>query len=146
MAYCEVQDVLDRLSQVGVLYQTDDDDDGSYSTSDADLIETCIAEAAVEIDAALAPWFDTPRSTAGNAWLNVRCLDLASERLCERKGQTAPVSIAAAAERSRAWLELVRRGKESDVGMRVPGLEYPGDSDTITAAEQGRPRVVNHRR
>lgn len=139
------QDVLDRLSQTGVLYQLDDDNDGAYEAADTALVMTCIDEVCVEIDAALAPWIDVPRDAVGNEWLAVRCLDLAAERLCERKGQTPPDSIVNAARRTREWLELVRHGKNSENGMRVPGLTYPTDGDTYTAINIGSPRVVNHR-
>ena len=146
MAYCTVNDVIARLSQSGVLYIVDDDNDGTLDTAEEAYIASAIADASVEIDEALTPWFDDPSQCSGNPWLNVRCIDLACERLCGRKGQTPPETIVARAQYARERLDLVRRSRNAQDGLRVPGLIYPGDTDTERNRIVGKPLITKPRR
>ena len=143
MAYCTVQQVSDRLLAVGVLYAVDDDADDTLDAGESDLVQDAIDDAATEIDEALAPWLDDPRTADGNEWIRVRAIDLACERVCERKGQVAPEGIKAAAQRSREKLDLVRRGTTAQNGLRVPGISYPGDTDTSRLKQIGLPQIGN---
>lgn len=138
MPYCGRQDVIDRLSASGVIYVTDDDgDNGDPSPDELAFIDQAIAACDAEIDAALLPYIPIPID-GSNEWLRHRDVDLAVERVIERKGQSVPSSLTEAAHRSRQWLEMVRKGE-----MRVPGLTYPSDSTTGMDAPIGLPRVVN---
>lgn len=134
--YCDRRDLIDRLSEAGVLYIADDDSTGGASSGELEAsLDRAIAAASAEIDAALTPIARLPLDVE-LAWLRDRAVDLASERLAERKGGPVPTALAAAATRSRAWLEAVRAGK-----LRVPGLASPRDLPPGSGA--GRPRVAN---
>lgn len=137
MSYCTQQDLVDRLSAVGLAYLADDDDDGEVSGSDEErLLDAVISAADAEIDLALAPHVELP--VASNDWLRDRAVDLASERLAERKGHAVPTGLWTAAARSRRWLDAARRGE-----LRVPGLVYATDGDEEWKHAVGQPRVVN---
>jgi phage gp36-like protein len=138
LAYCVVQDIIDRLSSAGVLYLVDDDNDGVLDASESAYIQTAIDEIATEIDAALAPSFNTPLTLDGNVWVKVRAVDLACERLCERKGQNPTQSVTLAAERSRQMLDQVRMRE-----LRVPNAVYPGDGFDIERRKFGLPLAFN---
>lgn len=139
MSYCTRQDLVDRLSAVGLAYLADDDDDGEVSGSEEErLLDAVIAAADAEIDLALWPHVDLPIES--NDWVRDRAVDLASERLAERKGHAVPAGLWTAAARSRRWLDAVRRGE-----FRVPGLVYTVDGDEEGKRTLGRPRVVNPR-
>lgn len=138
MAYCDPEDVIDRLSGTGLVYVADDDaDDVASQAEQSASLDHALAAAGAEIDAALAPHVALPLA-ASNPWLRQRAVDLAVEHLVERKGSGVPASLAAAAARSRIWLEAVRAGK-----LRVPGLAYPGDSFARERGALGLPRVAN---
>lgn len=155
MSYCSIEDVIARVGAVGVINLGDEVGDSDNSSSEESsssvivseenlaLVESSIEEAATEIDAALTPWLNDVTTAYGNQWLRYKCIDLAAEILCGRKGQPVPESFADAAERARQKIELVRRGKTSANGIRVPGLVYPGDGDTTTRQVIGTPIVAN---
>jgi len=138
MPYCSRQDIIDRLSAGGVIYVTDDEgDDGDPSPDELAFIDQAIAACDAEVDAALLPFVSLPIGTT-NEWLRHRAVDLAVERVIERKGQSVPTSLMEAAKRTRQWLDLVRKGE-----MRVPGLAYSSDSDTVAEVSAGWPRIIN---
>ncbi|MBY0587104.1 DUF1320 domain-containing protein [bacterium] len=136
MTYCSVQDVVDRLSETGVLYAADDVN-GSLSSDESNrAIVSSVEAAQAEIDAALASRVSLP-IVGTNEWLRYRAVDLAAERLAERKGQNVPTSLQEAARRSRQWLQEVRLGTQL-----VPGLSLNGPvGDAPTAP--GSPRLAN---
>jgi phage gp36-like protein len=139
MSYCSVQDVIDRLSETGVLYVADDDGNGSLSSDETQrAIRSSIDAADAEIDAALASRVTLPIG-GGNEWLRYRSVDLSAERLAERKGQSVPTSLKEAARRSRQWLEEVRQGTQL-----VPGLTlFANPTSSATSSAPGSPRVAN---
>ncbi len=138
MSYCSVQDVIDRLSATGLIYVADDDGDGTVSGSETTAaVEASIMAANAEIDAALVGRTNLPIGSPGD-WLRHRGIDLAAERLAERKGHGVPVSLAEAARRSREWLEEVRTGKRL-----VPGVTFSASSSADGTSPPGFPRVVN---
>lgn len=137
MPYCSSDDLVQRLSASGIVYLADDDGDQSASPSEQSLaIDAAIASADAEIDAALAARVTTP--APANDWLRHRAIDLAAERLAERKGLSVPESLAAAARRSRAWLEEVRQGTRAIPGLAASNLDSVGP-----APGAGQPRVLN---
>lgn len=138
MGFCSEQDIIDRLTTTGIIYSHDDDGDMSYEAADTALIEDTIAQIDEDIKVYLSPSFTTPSSLMGNVWLKSKAVDLVCERVCERKGLTAPQSIKENAERARAWLERVM-GRE----VRVPGATYPGDGSDIERRQFGLPRAWN---
>ena len=138
MAYCVVQDIIDRLSSTGLLVLVDDDNDATLDASESDYVQDAIDDISTEIDAALSTSFEDPSSLSGNVWIKVRAVDLACERICERKGATAPSSISAAAQRSRDMLDQVRMRE-----LRVPNATYPGDGFEIERRKFGLPRAFN---
>lgn len=144
VGYCSRQDIENRLSRAGLLWLVDDDLDGKANeTEKAAAIDVAIAQAGTEIDAALAPIFDSvPLPDAGeNEWLKYKALDLAVEWLANRRGKNAPDQVVKAADRARAILERVRL-----MQYRVPGLVYPTDQVAETDRQRlGRPRVTNPR-
>lgn len=135
MPYCTRQDLVDRLSGSGLLVTADDDQDGAASGAEGAALDRAIESASAEINASLAPRGLIPWAT-GNAWLRDRAVDLAAERLAERRGGVAPASFTAAAGRSREWLDQVRRGE-----LRVPDLVAPAQNADLSAP--GSPRVGN---
>jgi phage gp36-like protein len=138
MSYCSRQDIIDRLSASGVIYVVDDDgDNNTPSPDELAYIDQAIAACDAEIDAALLPYVSIPID-GFNEWLRHRDVDLAVERVIERKGQSVPSSLKEAADRSRRWLELIRKGE-----MRVPGLAYASDMSGEADSSLGQPRVVN---
>lgn len=136
MSYCTREDVVRQLSERGLAYLVDDDGDDSASGAELAALDAAVESAAAEIDLALLPHVWLPLTTP-NAWLRDRAVDLACERLAQRKGQSVPASLAAAARRSRVWLEQVRTGQ-----IRPPGLDYAGDADPRRRFA-GLPRVLN---
>ena len=138
MAYCTRQDLIDRLSETGLLFVTDDDADEAASERERTAsLDRAIVAAGVEIDAALLPHSDVP-VTASNDWLTQRAIDLAIEHIAERKGSIVPASLAEAARRSRTWLDQVHRAQ-----LRVPGLVYPADRFPDAVRRAGLPRLCN---
>ena len=142
--YCVRQDIIDRLSQTGILHVSDDD--AKETVGETELrrsVDPAISAAAGEIDAALIPWIEVPLSQNEddlNQWLRDRAIDLASEYIAARKGGKVPESFGKAAERSREWLKEAREGK-----LRVPGLVYPTDAFDLQLRVMGKPRVMNPR-
>lgn len=140
--YCENQDVINRLSSVGALYCVDDDNDGTLNATETALITDAVESVSAVIDGYLTPVIETvPISqTSGslNRWLRDRCVDLACERLCSRKGKAVVKSIKEMADWARGELDKVQ-AKE----MRVPGLVYPGDGFVSERRQIGRPVVAN---
>jgi len=140
--YCLNQDVIDRLSSVGILYCTDDDQSGTTGASETALITDAVESVSAVIDGYLTTVIETvpivQTSTTLNRWLRDRCVDLACERLCGRKGKSVVGSIRATADWARNELEKVQN-KE----MRVPGLTYPGDGFVNERHQIGRPVVAN---
>lgn len=139
--YNKQQDVIDRLSETGVLYLADDASAGSVSAAVQERIDDARRDAAAEVDAALAPWlvvvpFSQDEDSL-NPWLRARSIDLAAERLAERKGTVVAESITLAATRARELLEHVRTGR-----MRAPNVPYPVDSFDDAKRQIGRPRVA----
>lgn len=138
MSYCSLQDVIDRLSATGLIYVADDDGDGTVSGPETTAaIVASILAADAEIDAALVGRTTLPISSPGD-WLRHRGIDLAAERLAERKGHGVPISLAEAARRSREWLEEVRTGKRL-----VPGVTFAVSRTADGTSPPGFPRVVN---
>jgi len=140
--YCTEQNIIDRLSLAGLMYLLDDDADESYESADSDIVAEAINDASDEIDVYVARWFENPRTTlSGNSWLKGRCVDIACERLCERKGQNVPASLLSAVGRTREWLAAVATGD-----LRIPQAVYPTDGTNIEdLREFGLPRVSNPR-
>lgn len=140
--YCLRQDVIDRLSDTGILYCVDDDQDGALDSSEGELIDDAIEAVSAEIDGYLTPVIEVvpvvQSSGSLNRWLRDRCVDLACDRLAGRKGKKVVASIAGKAALSREWLELVAAKT-----MRVPGLTYPGDGYREERLKIGRPVVGN---
>ena len=88
MSYCSRQDIVDRLGATGLVYVADDDGDQSVSNDEEEkAIEPALASAESEIDAALLPYVTLP-IIRPSEWLRHRAIDLAVERVIERKGQT----------------------------------------------------------
>lgn len=140
--YCSRDDLKRWLSDAGVVYVADDGADGAADETELGALDRAILSAGAEIDAALTPFFNTlplPQDDATrNQWLKDRCLTLATEYVCRRRGAKVPRAVLEAAERAREWLETVMAGD-----MRVPGLVYPLDQDDEAQRKMGLPRVVN---
>jgi phage gp36-like protein len=137
MPYCERRDLIERLSETGLLTVLDDADEAAQSFEASTNLDCAIAAASAEIDAAIAPWTALPFN-GSSEWLRQRAIDLAAEHLAERKGAHVPASFVAAAARSRIWLDQVRLGE-----FRAPGLVYPADAFSPDERRTGLPRVVN---
>jgi phage gp36-like protein len=107
-----------------------------------DLMYDAVESVSAVIDGYLTTVIETvpivQTSTTLNRWLRDRCVDLACERLCGRKGKSVVGSIRATADWARNELEKVQN-KE----MRVPGLTYPGDGFVNERHQIGRPVVAN---
>lgn len=146
MAYCTNADVTNRLSSIGILYLVDDDNDGVLDVSEDAYVTEAISYATTEIAESLAPWFDDPFAVTTNAWITDRCVDLACERICGRKGQDPPAIILQAAQAAREKLEKARSGRHAPDGLRIPGLIYPGDTDTLKNQIYGKPIITTPRR
>ena len=138
MAYCTEQDIIDRLSAVGLLYPLDDDGDASYESADSAIVANVIEEVTAEIDAYIQGLFADTLALHGNVWLKVRAVDLACERICQRKGSNPPDSIVYSAEKAMESLEKVRVRE-----LRIPNATYPYDAMDSTKRRAGYPRVFN---
>lgn len=140
--YCTNAQVMDRLSNTGLLFLVDDDDDDTYDSSESDHVDDVIEESCAEIDSFLSQKFDLPLSTSNASadWLRMASLNLVVERLFERKGGNIPSGIQIAAQRTRAYLERVREGT-----LRIPGMTYPEDEESIQERREfGFPLVSNN--
>lgn len=138
MSYCTRQDLIDRLGVQGLLYVADDDGDAWASEREQQMsLDPAIANADSQIDAALGAQVEVPVAQA-NEWLRHRAIDLALEHVLGNKGGPIPSAVALAADRSRRWLDEVRRGV-----FRVPGLVYPLDGEPRASRPSGLPRVGN---
>jgi phage gp36-like protein len=138
--YCLEADVTDRLRQSGVDYLADDDLDESIDSDEtAASLTKAVAAAAGEIDTALQKFFVVPLSQSENN-LNRRlrsvAVDLAAEWMAGRGGGDVGDALSGAAQRAREFLADVATG-----AARVPGLAYPGDSDSDRIRRLGRPRA-----
>lgn len=138
MGYCTEQDIIDRLSATGLLYPLDDDGDASYEAADSAIIADIIDEVTAEIDAYIQGLFTDTSALHGNVWLKVRAVDLACERLCQRKGANPPDSIVYCSERALELLDKVRLRE-----LRIPNATYPYDAMDTLKRRAGRPRVFN---
>lgn len=139
--YALRQDIIDRLSQVGVDYLADDDFDEETSEAEAVIgIDAPLRDVASMIDAALQPWMDVPISQDEND-LNRRLrqlsIDLTAERVCSRRGHKVPQSLIDAAERARGDLDRIRDGDD-----KVPDLDYPEDGYSTQLRGSSRPIVA----
>lgn len=144
--YCSTQDVTDRLSENGVRYHADDDNDGVVSDAEsAAAIAPAIRMANAEIDEALCRWLNSvplpQNEDTRNAWLRERAIALSAEYVAARGGSNVPTSLTLAADRARESLAQVRLGPWD--GIRVPCLVYPGDEYVEERRCVGVPRVAN---
>lgn len=144
--YCSTQDVTNRLSENGVRYHADDDNDGVVSDDESTAaIAPAIRMANAEIDEALCRWLNSvplsQNEDSRNSWLRERAIALSAEYVAARGGASVPTSLTQAADRARASLVEVRLGPWD--GIRVPGLSYPGDEFIEEKRCVGVPRVAN---
>ncbi|MBX9770804.1 MAG: DUF1320 domain-containing protein [Candidatus Obscuribacterales bacterium] len=139
MAYCNEQSVIDRLSNTGILFIADDDEDNTLDTNEMAFVSQAILDTSTEIDVALATVIDLP-IVGTNLFLQRINVDLAAERLCERKGGEVPAGILAAANRARTWLSMIMKKQ-----IRVPGITYPQDLYTKEDLARRLPKIVNRR-
>ncbi len=138
MSFCEVQDIIDRLSATGILYAVDDDNDGTREASEEAYLQDAIDFAeSTEINPTLLTITETPSIYEGNDTLKWWTVDIASERVAQRKGQTAPESLTQAAQRARDFLTLFREGK-----YMIPGIKPPAVQRDIEFRNLGRPRIA----
>jgi phage gp36-like protein len=140
--YCTAAALVSRLSEPGLVACADDDGDGIASaTEKAAALTPSLAWAATQIDAALlTAGIDAPLvqdESNLNAMLEQIAIDLCMYRLATRRGQGASQSMIDAAEMARSDLKRIASG-----ALRVPGIEYPGQS-IDTRAAIGRPVAAN---
>lgn len=138
MAFCSVQDVVDRLSSTGILVLVDDDNDGILDASEEAYIEDAISYAAsTEINPALMTVTASPSSYEGNETLKWWAVDLACERITQRKGASAPDPVVAAADRVRENLRAFRENR-----LIIPGVVPSNVSREQEFRGLGRPRIA----
>jgi phage gp36-like protein len=121
LAYCSVANVQARLSDAGVLYCVDDNNDGDLDTEEQAVVEAEIQRCSRQIDRYLDRWVDTPLDAVPDD-IEGLCVDLVAYRLSGRKGMQPPAIFVQAATDAREFLAEVKAGD-----TRVPGLTYPTD-------------------
>jgi phage gp36-like protein len=138
--YATLSELVSRLSAPGLKYLLDDNDNGTLDLigDEPIYLSDALRLTAVEIDAALCPFFDMPFDGRTNDWLVRMHVDLATAWLASRKGANVAEDLKANAAQVRAWLEKIRNGE-----MRVPGLVYPSDKWLFKTRNSGTVRVQN---
>lgn len=135
MAYCSSDDVIGRLSQEGIEWQSDDPD----STADnAAMIDRAIEYAETKIDLAVQNFFHPTTQLHGNAYLKHLACAIAVWWVATRNAETAPVSVQYELEQSYRELAEIRKG-----AAKIPGATYPGEADETRNRSLGLPRVWN---
>lgn len=119
--YCSYDDVRKRLTNAGVAYVADRDQDGLVDTTEqAEHVTTSIQFAGRQIDYAICDQTETSTARAsGNGFLKDLAIDLAAERCCGIGGGEIPAAMQAAADYARVVLGEVKRGR------RIPDYTYP---------------------
>jgi hypothetical protein len=142
--YCTTQDVINRLSQAGVLYAADPTGQGTINDAIVQTILTNgLVEAGRQIDRALQPtWIGSLPLTQDDQSLNPHlrgwAVKLASLYVATNAGHGVPQALKDDYSEARADLDRVQTKK-----LRIPGLVYPGDGWMALRRGQGRPRVAN---
>lgn len=98
--YCTSTHIQKRISQIGIDLRVDDD-----PTSVASVIE----EASIEINGYAELKYST-QSLTSSEWIRLKCTDIATFYLCQRRLNTAPKSASDRFEKAIADLEKVMMG------------------------------------
>jgi hypothetical protein len=119
--YLNAADVTNRLTDTGVEFVADRNQDGAVSTDEvAAYITTAIAYAGNLIDAALTEFLAPALARgSGNGWLKDRGVDIAAFRAAGQGGDSVPPRLTEDFEFTMRELDRIRGG------ARVPGLVYP---------------------
>lgn len=120
--YISASDVQNRLTVLGYEWVADRDLSGTGVTSaeEALYVTPAIQYAGALVDEAVSGFTEPSHArSAGNQWLNDRCLDLAVARALELGGRKAPEAYKLAADDARERLDRVSRGE-----IRVPGYTW----------------------
>jgi|GEM_PF-3193608 len=121
MEYLTVNDVQNRLTEAGLRFVADRNQDGTVSSAESTAyIDSAIEYAGNLIDAALTQFVEPALARAArNTWLRDRAIDIAAYRAAGHGGDAIPPRLVADFEFALRELDRIR------AGARVPGLVYP---------------------
>ena len=109
-AYCQLGDLQDRLSALGVSLRTDDAPPDAYGNA--------ILRAGVTIEQYCGPRYSLP-SLLGNDWVTQTATTLAVKHLCGRRGNPVPQSLLDDYKEAMEELKQVRKGQLPIFGAAV---------------------------
>lgn len=92
MGYCTVEDVIEILSEEGVNYRIDDNENGHISTNETARVQTSIDQASLRIDFWMSRKY-FPATLDQSQFIMFCCVWISSRYLCRRRGGGVPTSI-----------------------------------------------------
>ena len=150
-AYCDPEDLMDRLSALGVQLHSDDGgqggDDGSVSEADKTAVEEAMCLRATDDVYFYLGSHYNESDLAASRWVKNRTVDLALYYLDTRRGDPANEAIKADFERSLEILEKINAGKLriAELPKRKPLGGVPAISNQRVRLDP-HPRVVTERK
>ena len=128
--YCSLDDVLLRLAAEHLVALADDNDDGE---ADEAVVDAAIADADAEINAWLAPRYQTPFATAPAIvrWMSAV---LAIERLYVRRRETPAAELRALVTEARELLGQLASG-QADLREGAVSVGRPASDSTTRGSE-----------
>lgn len=123
--YCVIADVKDILSDNGVLYRTDDNEDGSVAGSgtESTVQSHAIEFAAVKMNMYLQQTAYTLTALANNEWCKWCNAVKAAVILCRRRGNPVPNSLLQEEQEFERMLEMLRKGTIDAIPGTNPSFE-----------------------
>lgn len=140
--YCSQSDVTDRLSDDGLKYLIDRDQDGSVSAAEkTQFLDVAIERAGLMIDTQIQHLMTTSFArSAGNDYLKHVCVDLAIGQLARLAGGEPAISVIVSENEAKKKLERIRY--RQDV---IPGLVYPLPGVPTSQMRPSNGMVINPR-
>lgn len=143
--YCTIAHVKDILSDNGVLFRSDDDEDGVLESSGTESTaqSNAIERSATKMNMMLQQTAYTLADLANNEWCKWCNATMAAVALCRRRGNPVPQSLLQEEQEYMRILEYLRAGKIDMIPGTTPSLE---STPTVTNFTTEPHRVMPVRR
>ncbi len=110
MPYCTIEEVTEILSEEGVAYRVDDNENGNVNTKDLARVQAAIDTASMRIDFWMARKYISA-TLQSSRFISFCCIWIASRYLCRRRGGAVPDSISETASEMEDMLRLIYDGQ-----------------------------------
>lgn len=140
--YCSQSDVINRLSEDGLRYLIDRDQDGLVSEDEKTrFLDVAIERAGLTIDTQIQHLMKPSFArAAANTYLKHICVDLAVGQLARLAGGEPAISVIVSENEAKKKLERIRFRQDI-----IPGLAYPMPGSPVSQMRPSNGMVINPR-